>query len=135
MVWICLLAQSLNLLSAYVVPLFPASAYSLTLKMAAGSFETTNICQTTRHHITEDTILKTFFTSLPCSLSGLFHPPIQWEWRAVSPGVKRPEREIDHRSPSHAKIKNVWNCTSIHPYLIVLWCLGTRAASHTNSTG
>jgi hypothetical protein len=129
-----LLAQCVNLLSAYVVPLFPDSAYSPTLKMAAGFFETTNICQAT-HHIPQDSILQMFFTSLPRSLSGLFHSPMQWGWRAVSPGVTRPELEIDNPSPSDAEIKNVWNCTSGHPYPIVLWCLGTGAASHTISTG
>ena len=30
-------------------------------------------------------------------------------------GVSRPGREADHSSPSSAKIKNEWNCTSDTP--------------------
>jgi hypothetical protein len=32
--------------------------------------------------------------------------------RGSFPGVKRPTREADNSSPSSAKVKNAWNCTS-----------------------
>jgi hypothetical protein len=34
-------------------------------------------------------------------------PPIQWVPRALSLGVKRPEREADYTPPSTAEVKNV----------------------------
>jgi hypothetical protein len=33
-------------------------------------------------------------------------PPIQWVPGALSPGIKRPERETDHSPPSCAEVKN-----------------------------
>jgi hypothetical protein len=33
-------------------------------------------------------------------------PPIQWEPEALSPGVKRPGREVDHSPPTSAEVKN-----------------------------
>jgi hypothetical protein len=33
-------------------------------------------------------------------------PPVQWGTGALSPGVKRPERETDYSSPSSAEIKS-----------------------------
>jgi hypothetical protein len=32
-------------------------------------------------------------------------PPIQWVSGALSPGVKRPGREVDHSPPSGAEVK------------------------------
>jgi hypothetical protein len=42
-------------------------------------------------------------------------PPIQWVSRTLTPGVKRPEHEVDHWSPSSAKGKNDWSYTSALP--------------------
>jgi hypothetical protein len=42
---------------------------------------------------------------------------------ALSPWVKCPGRECDHSSPSSAKVKNAWSCTSTHPYISITWCL------------
>jgi hypothetical protein len=39
--------------------------------------------------------------------------PIEWVPGAVTPGAKRPGRETDHSPPFNAKVKNVWNYTSI----------------------
>jgi hypothetical protein len=38
--------------------------------------------------------------------SGRTQPPIQWVPWALSPGVKRPEREADHSAPSITEVKN-----------------------------
>jgi hypothetical protein len=35
-------------------------------------------------------------------------PPIQWEPRVLSPGVKRPGREADHVSPTSVEVKIMW---------------------------
>jgi hypothetical protein len=40
---------------------------------------------------------------------------IQWEPRALSPGIKRPGREADHLTPSRAEIKNAPHTSS--------WCV------------
>jgi hypothetical protein len=42
----------------------------------------------------------------------LTHPPIHWVRGALSPGVKRSEREADHSPPSSAEVKNTWMYTS-----------------------
>jgi hypothetical protein len=39
-------------------------------------------------------------------------PPIQWVPGALSPGVKRPGREVEHSPPSSAEIKRMWIYTS-----------------------
>jgi hypothetical protein len=36
---------------------------------------------------------------------------------ALSLGVKRPEREVDHSPPSSAEVKNEWTYTSAPPIL------------------
>jgi len=41
--------------------------------------------------------------------------PIQWIRGALIPGLKRPEFEADHSTPSSAEIKNVWSYTSTPP--------------------
>jgi hypothetical protein len=38
--------------------------------------------------------------------------PIQWVLGALSPGVKRPGREVDHSSPTSAEVKKIWIYTS-----------------------
>jgi hypothetical protein len=35
-------------------------------------------------------------------------PPVQWVPGALSSGVKRPEREVDHSPPTSAKVKKMW---------------------------
>jgi hypothetical protein len=37
---------------------------------------------------------------------GSTQPPIQWLPGALSPGMKRPEHEADHSTPSSAEVKN-----------------------------
>jgi hypothetical protein len=54
---------------------------------------------------------------------GPTQPPIQWVPRALSMGVKRPEREYDHSPPSIADIKNSWSYTSLPQYDFMSWCL------------
>jgi len=46
---------------------------------------------------------------------GPTHPPIQWVAGALPLGVKRPEREADHSTPSSADVENAWNYTSTPP--------------------
>jgi hypothetical protein len=43
-------------------------------------------------------------------------PPIQWTRRALSPGVKRPGREVYHSPPTSAEVKKMWIYTSTIPY-------------------
>jgi hypothetical protein len=43
-------------------------------------------------------------------------PPIQWVPGALSPGVKRPGREIDQSPPTSAEVNKMWLCTSTPPY-------------------
>jgi hypothetical protein len=43
-------------------------------------------------------------------------PPIQWVPGALTPGVKRPEREADHSLPASVEVKKVWLYTSIPLY-------------------
>jgi hypothetical protein len=38
-------------------------------------------------------------------------------------GVKQPESEAERSPPFTVEIKNEWRHTSIHPYVIVTWCL------------
>jgi hypothetical protein len=45
------------------------------------------------------------FSTASIPVLGATQPPIQWVPGALSPGVKRPEREADHWSPSSTKIK------------------------------
>jgi len=51
---------------------------------------------------------------------GPTQPPVQWVPRALSPGLKRPERESGHSPPYSAKLKNVQGCTSTSPCLHVM---------------
>jgi hypothetical protein len=44
------------------------------------------------------------------------HPvPYPMGTGALTPGVKRPEREAKHSPPSSAEVKNAWSYTSTHP--------------------
>jgi hypothetical protein len=47
---------------------------------------------------------------------GSTQPPIQWELRALLPGVKRPGRETNHSPPAPAKVKKMWIYTSTPTY-------------------
>jgi hypothetical protein len=47
---------------------------------------------------------------------GSTQPPIQWVPEALSPGVKRPEREADHSPSVSAEVKKMYLYTSTHPY-------------------
>jgi hypothetical protein len=43
-------------------------------------------------------------------------PPIQWVPGALSPGVKRPGRGVDHSPPTSAEVKKMWIYTSTPTY-------------------
>jgi hypothetical protein len=43
---------------------------------------------------------------------GSTHPRIQWVLGALSSGVKRPGREVDHLPPASAEVKKMWIYTS-----------------------
>jgi hypothetical protein len=45
--------------------------------------------------------------------------PIQREPEALSPGIKRREREADHSPPYRAKFKNAWIYTSALTYIFM----------------
>jgi hypothetical protein len=47
---------------------------------------------------------------------GSTQPPIHWVPGALSPGVKRPEREADHSPPASAEVKKTLIYTSTLPY-------------------
>jgi hypothetical protein len=51
--------------------------------------------------------------------SGPTQPPIQWVPAALSVGVKRPGREVDHSLPSSAKVKNAWSYTFTPQYVFM----------------
>jgi hypothetical protein len=57
-------------------------------------------------------LLSTLFRSA----LGSTQPPIQWVPGALSPGVKRPGREVDHSHPTSAEVKKIWIYTSTSPY-------------------
>jgi hypothetical protein len=42
------------------------------------------------------------------------HPP-----GAFSPGIKSPGHEADHSPATSAEVKNMWICTSTHPYIFM----------------
>lgn len=41
----------------------------------------------------------------------------------LSLGVKLFGCEADHAHPSSDVVRNVWNCTSIPPHIVMVWCL------------
>jgi hypothetical protein len=51
-----------------------------------------------------------FTSSIP--VLGPSQPPVQLAKGALSPGVKRPDREADHSPPTSAEVKNTWIHTS-----------------------
>jgi hypothetical protein len=52
------------------------------------------------------------FTTASRSALEPTQPPIQWAPRAISLGVKRPEREAGHSPTSSFEAKNMWSYTS-----------------------
>jgi hypothetical protein len=48
---------------------------------------------------------------------------IQWVPGALSPGVKRPGREVDHSPPTSVEVKKMWINTSTPPYAFMTQCL------------
>jgi hypothetical protein len=46
---------------------------------------------------------------------GPTQPPIYWVPGALTPGLKRPERETNHSLPSGAEVNSAWSCTSTFP--------------------
>jgi hypothetical protein len=61
------------------------------------------------------------FFSSPSRPDRLWGPPMVL--MALSLGVKRPGREVDHSPPCNAEVKNSWSYTPIPPYVFVAWCL------------
>jgi hypothetical protein len=53
---------------------------------------------------------------------GPTQPPTQWVPGALSLGVKRPGREVDHSPPSSAEVKNAWSYISTPQYAFMAWC-------------
>jgi hypothetical protein len=51
---------------------------------------------------------------------GLTQTPIQWVLGALSPAVKRLEREADHSPPISAEVNKMWIYTCILPYAIMV---------------
>jgi hypothetical protein len=49
----------------------------------------------------------------------IHQPPIHWIPGALSPGVKRPDREVDHSPPASAEVKKTWIYTSSPPYVFM----------------
>jgi hypothetical protein len=47
---------------------------------------------------------------------GSTQPHLQRVPGALSPGIKRPEREADHSPPTSAEVKKMWICTPTSPY-------------------
>jgi hypothetical protein len=58
------------------------------------------------------TIKKFLFSMSSRPVLGPTQPPIQWEPGALSPGVKRPGREVDHSPLTSAKVNKTWLYTS-----------------------
>jgi hypothetical protein len=83
------------------------------------------------------------FASASRRTLGPIQPPIQWVPRALSAGVKRPEREADHLPPSSAEIKNAWSYICTIQYVFLVSCLikqwirlqwrGTYSSTRTTS--
>jgi len=64
------------------------------------------------------------FTTASRPALGPTQPPIQYVPGALSLGVKRPGREVDHLPPSNDEIKNAWSYTSIFPeHVFTGWCI------------
>jgi hypothetical protein len=64
------------------------------------------------------------FTTTSRLALGPTQPPFQWELGSSScGGVKQQGREAEHSPPSGAKVKNMWNHTSMPPYVLMAWYL------------
>jgi hypothetical protein len=63
-----------------------------------------------------------FLATVSRSALGPIQPPIHWTPRVLSPGVKRPVREVDYWPPSDAEFKNAWTYTSIPQYVFMACC-------------
>jgi hypothetical protein len=55
------------------------------------------------------------FTYVSRTALGSTQPLIQWVPGALSLGVKRPGREVDHSPPCSADVKSAWSYTSTPP--------------------
>jgi hypothetical protein len=53
------------------------------------------------------------FTTACRTALGPTQPSIQWVQGALSVGLKRPGREVDHSPPPSTEVKNAWSHTSI----------------------
>jgi hypothetical protein len=67
--------------------------------------ETAGIVARQRGRISSSGRVKNFLFSMTCRLMRYIRLPIQWVPGALSPGVKRPELETDHSSPTNAEVK------------------------------
>jgi hypothetical protein len=66
---------------------------------------------------------------IPCRPYGLWGtpslPPIKWELRALSLGVKRQGQEADHSPPTSAEVSKMWISTSTPPSVFLAHWTGT----------
>jgi hypothetical protein len=59
------------------------------------------------------------FSTAPRPTLGPNQPPIQWVPGALSPGVKRPRREIDHSPQSRVGVKIDGGIPPLPPYVFM----------------
>jgi hypothetical protein len=82
-----------------------------------------NISRSNPRHVDSRRGLGIFlFTTASGTPLGPTQPPTQWVLKAVSLGIKRPAREVDHLPPSSAEVTNAWNYTSTPQYAFMAWC-------------
>jgi hypothetical protein len=65
------------------------------------------------------TISKTVYAMKLKFWKNITQPPIQWVPGTLSPGVKRPGREVDHSPPTSAEVKKTWVNTSTSTYIFM----------------
>jgi hypothetical protein len=61
--------------------------------------------------------------SAPITALGSTQPPIQQVPGALSPGAKRPGREVDRSPPASAEVKKMFTYTSTPLYAFMTQCL------------
>jgi hypothetical protein len=62
------------------------------------------------------------FTTASTTALGPTQLPSQWISGALSLGVKRPGRELDHSPASSAEVKNAWSYIPLPQYSFMAWC-------------
>jgi hypothetical protein len=62
------------------------------------------------------------FTTASRLALGPTQTPIQRATDALSLGIKRPGREVDHSPQSSKEVSNAWSYTSTPQYAFKVWC-------------